>query len=459
MNEESHIRVILGDFDVSYDTQNRTLNILTRTAGSSGTLEYLAPEIVKLGQKASFMSDMYAFGKTIQNVMTSQELSDFSSLNQLVAQCLNENPSKRPTSSEALANEFFVVDTLPKEIEFQNKLKQVELDKQLLNQKQSEMSELLKSLDLQRQEIQRKVLELENERQLYKDESEHQQLEIQQQIYKLQKKEKALQQLDEKLRNDSKSQLIVTLPSYWKHRLVGEVPQQTMVDVTKHMKDIFQELLDFTCRTSTLGSGRDQQVRMTYTRLVVSQVFRIENPTLFSLYSTRKQQLVSYNDPANPMKVKPHEVTHSNAQSWIKQCGLDMTCNEVYLWHGTKPNVVNSITEHGFDERVSNLSGLFGAGIYFAEYCSKSDQYCTPDSNNDYSMFFSRVVLGRQIYNAGASSNLGNQRRPPQIPNTNGRVYDSVIGRSNASSGSYAEFIVYDKNQCYPEFLIKYKRQ
>jgi hypothetical protein len=29
----------------------------------------------------------------------------------------------------------------------------------------------------------------------------------------------------------------------------------------------------------------------------------------------------------------------------------------------------------GFDERVSNLSGLFGCGVYFAENSSKSDMY------------------------------------------------------------------------------------
>ncbi|KAG2382622.1 hypothetical protein C9374_005202 [Naegleria lovaniensis] len=461
-----HIRVILGDFDVSMDTQNRTLNMVTRTCGSSGgTLEYLAPEIVKLGQKASFMSDMYAFGKTVKNVML-QELKEYPSLHDLVTQCLSEDPSKRPSSSEALANAFFTVDTLPKEIEFQNKLKQVEIDQQVLEKKQSEISELLQNLEKQRQDIQRQVFELENERQLYQDETQQQRMEIQHQIDMLQKKEKTLQELDEKLRNDSKSQLTVSLPSYWKYRLVnspqhGSSSPLMIVEVTKHMKDIIQELLDFTCRASTLGSGRDQQVRMTYTQLVVHQIFRIENPTLFSLYSTRKQQLMAYNDPANPIHVQTHQVSHSNAQTWIKQCGLDLSCNEVYLWHGTKPNVVKSITEHGFDERLSNLSGLFGAGIYFAENCSKSDQYCTPDSNQEYSMFLSRVVLGRQIYQAGASTSqsLGNQRRPPQIPNTNGRVYDSVIGKSNASSSAYTEFIVYDRNQCYPEFLIKYKRQ
>ena len=105
---------------------------------------------------------------------------------------------------------------------------------------------------------------------------------------------------------------------------------------------------------------------------------------------------------------------------------------------------------------MASLQGLFGAGVYFAEHCSKSDQYCTPDKNGEYYIFLCRVIVGQQIHIR--NSNANGIRRPPDVPNGNGRVYDSVVGQSNSSSTAYREIIVYDGNQCYPEYLIKYKR-
>ena len=45
---------------------------------------------------------------------------------------------------------------------------------------------------------------------------------------------------------------------------------------------------------------------------------------------------------------------------------LDADLNEFYLFHGTSPETAGIIAEHGFDERVAQLSGLYGAGNYFA---------------------------------------------------------------------------------------------
>lgn len=37
--------------------------------------------------------------------------------------------------------------------------------------------------------------------------------------------------------------------------------------------------------------------------------------------------------------------------------------------------LVNAIIHKGFDERHAYIGGMFGAGIYFAENSSKSNQY------------------------------------------------------------------------------------
>ncbi|EFC41845.1 predicted protein [Naegleria gruberi] len=219
-----------------------------------------------------------------------------------------------------------------------------------------------------------------------------------------------------------------------------------------------QEIMNASCNSATLGSGRDQVSRIMYSKLIVSSVSRIENSTLFTSFKSRMNQLISYQDSINSLQVQTENISKtSKTFEWMKTIGLNSNMNEKYLWHGTKPEFVNTIAEHGFDERVANLNGLFGAGIYFAEYCSKSDQYCTPDHSNEFTLLLCRVVMGRQIH--FTKQVMNNQRRPPEISGSNNRVYDSVIGQSNTSTNSYREFIVYDKCQCYPEFIIKYKRQ
>lgn len=43
------------------------------------------------------------------------------------------------------------------------------------------------------------------------------------------------------------------------------------------------------------------------------------------------------------------------------------------LFHGS--SFINAIVQKGFDERHAYIGGMFGAGIYFAEHSSKSNQY------------------------------------------------------------------------------------
>ncbi|XP_068626122.1 poly [ADP-ribose] polymerase tankyrase-2-like [Battus philenor] len=49
------------------------------------------------------------------------------------------------------------------------------------------------------------------------------------------------------------------------------------------------------------------------------------------------------------------------------------TPNERMLFHGSP--FINAIVQKGFDERHAYIGGMFGAGIYFAEHSSKSNQY------------------------------------------------------------------------------------
>ena len=49
--------------------------------------------------------------------------------------------------------------------------------------------------------------------------------------------------------------------------------------------------------------------------------------------------------------------------------------NEAWLLHGCKPEVVWKILQKGLNEKLCQLTGAFGAGIYLAEDVEKIDQY------------------------------------------------------------------------------------
>ena len=113
---------------------------------------------------------------------------------------------------------------------------------------------------------------------------------------------------------------------------------------------------------------------------------------------------------------------------------------------------------HGFEERVVVTSGsAYGAGIYFAESPSKSDQYAGNASQATHWLVLARVTLGSS--HRTTSSLGGGVRRAPCIEGETGNCaharHDSV--RAEASS-RFREFVVYDRAQTYPEYLIEYRR-
>uniref|UniRef100_A0A8C5E1S6 Poly [ADP-ribose] polymerase n=1 Tax=Gouania willdenowi TaxID=441366 RepID=A0A8C5E1S6_GOUWI len=132
--------------------------------------------------------------------------------------------------------------------------------------------------------------------------------------------------------------------------------------------------------------------------------------------------------------------------------------NERMLFHGSP--FINAIIHKGFDERHAYIGGMFGAGIYFAENSSKSNQYVygigggtgcpTHKDRSCYlchrQMLFCRVTLGKSFLQFSA---MKMAHAPPG--------HHSVIGRPSVNGLAYAEYVIY-RGDCYPEFLMSMSR-
>ncbi|XP_060698354.1 poly [ADP-ribose] polymerase tankyrase-2 isoform X3 [Hemiscyllium ocellatum] len=132
--------------------------------------------------------------------------------------------------------------------------------------------------------------------------------------------------------------------------------------------------------------------------------------------------------------------------------------NERMLFHGSP--FVNAIIHKGFDERHAYIGGMFGAGIYFAENSSKSNQYvygigggtgCPIHKDRSCyichrQMVFCRVTLGKSFLQFSA---MKMAHAPPG--------HHSVTGRPSVNGLALAEYVIYRGEQAYPEYLITYQ--
>merc|ERR1712224_649327 len=183
------------------------------------------------------------------------------------------------------------------------------------------------------------------------------------------------------------------------------------------------------------------------------RVWRIENPILWRQYVSKGEELRSRHqvmgttcDAVNPEV--PEHVLYEMPEflKWRTNGRYDGTTNEVMLWHGTKADIIDTIVQEGFDERVCSLGGMFGAGVYFAQDSCKSGQYAEIDSNNSNWFLLCRVRLGRPCY-AGCA--MPYMRKPPD-------GCDSVVFNPGAAPiGHHREFIIYDRYQAYPEYVVQ----
>ncbi|XP_077206427.1 poly [ADP-ribose] polymerase tankyrase-2 isoform X2 [Paroedura picta] len=132
--------------------------------------------------------------------------------------------------------------------------------------------------------------------------------------------------------------------------------------------------------------------------------------------------------------------------------------NERMLFHGSP--FVNAIIHKGFDERHAYIGGMFGAGIYFAENSSKSNQYvygigggtgCPIHKERSCyvchrQLLFCRVTLGKSFLQFSA---MKMAHSPPG--------HHSVTGRPSVNGLALAEYVIYRGEQAYPEYLITYQ--
>lgn len=194
--------------------------------------------------------------------------------------------------------------------------------------------------------------------------------------------------------------------------------------------------------------------------LEVKSVVHVQNAECYLNYKERRRKILSEmrddDPPISAWDVRTDRTSLTGVGRFSDE-PLDPRCNEVFLWHGTSPEGASGITDSEFDLRRARRSKrlMFGQGIYLAESCLKADEYTKHDRRGLYPMVLCRTALGRPNYcgeTSPATRALEASCRP-------GGGYHSVLGDREAVHDTFREFIVYDKHQVYPEYIVWYARR
>eukprot|EP00929_Paragymnodinium_shiwhaense_P101550 TRINITY_DN64714_c0_g1_i1.p1 TRINITY_DN64714_c0_g1~~TRINITY_DN64714_c0_g1_i1.p1 ORF type:complete len:477 (-),score=60.18 TRINITY_DN64714_c0_g1_i1:715-2145(-) len=226
--------------------------------------------------------------------------------------------------------------------------------------------------------------------------------------------------------------------------------RNALFSIGKEGVTVMQQLFDSTWKDVTT---RDREYKKTQ-RLVVQDVERNCNPAFWQKYVNQRTRIRQKAEAIEQCEVK----TTANMVQASKLFGeLDPSVNEVYLFHGTKPSAAESIAQSDFLVSLagSHAGTLYGKGIYFAESCTKSDEYASRYPSASYCILLCRVLLGKVFY----SDDPKPDRDAITAACCTERSHDSCLGDREKCRGTFREFIVYEADSIYPECIIYYKHE
>ncbi|KAM9375571.1 protein mono-ADP-ribosyltransferase PARP12-like isoform 2-T2 [Pholidichthys leucotaenia] len=185
-------------------------------------------------------------------------------------------------------------------------------------------------------------------------------------------------------------------------------------------------------------------------------------------FSAGKQQYVLYfKDPSGTQQMYQQNIKHKTKREvrrrprFVSAHEVQMKSNRqkeqmkkrngkepemLHLFHGTDESLIEPICEQNFDWRMCGVHGTaYGKGSYFARNASYSDRYARASGSRNKIMFVALVLVGE--YTRGSSSYV----RPPQKKHSRD-LYDSCVDSEDDPS----IFVVFEKQQIYPEYVISY---
>ncbi|XP_059701766.1 zinc finger CCCH-type antiviral protein 1-like isoform X32 [Haemorhous mexicanus] len=153
----------------------------------------------------------------------------------------------------------------------------------------------------------------------------------------------------------------------------------------------------------------------------ILNIQRIQNPSLWKVFQWQKEKMKRENG------------------------GKEVP--EKRLFHGADVTSMETICSQNFDWRICGSNGTnYGKGSYFSRDACYSHTYCQATLQGHF-MFVARVLVGDYVKGNAAFV------RPPVKCADKLWLYDSCVD----DEFNPAVFVVFEKHQIYPEYIIEYK--
>ncbi|KAL7715398.1 hypothetical protein QTN25_007023 [Entamoeba marina] len=167
--------------------------------------------------------------------------------------------------------------------------------------------------------------------------------------------------------------------------------------------------------------------------LIITSVVRIENSVIWESYR-KARTLIYFDDRTSLSQI------YCNTDDWATTFD---EINEKYLFHGISSNSVNATLFSGLTENTFTL-GPSGYALYLSD--SPLTEYENVVGGGEMTMVLVRCVLG-------------NCWLSPVDPDHQNGVYHSCYTEERSNMNVSKEFAVFQPYQCYPEYVITYKKK
>jgi len=129
--------------------------------------------------------------------------------------------------------------------------------------------------------------------------------------------------------------------------------------------------------------------------------------------------------------------------------------NEWFLFHGTSAAAAASICKGDFTIRLAGASTgtMYGGGTYLAESITKADEYAQEDKEGVCVVLVCRVIGGHVLYNDDANPD-GDKLQKMALSGG----YHTVLGDREKVRGTFKEYVVFDADQIFVEYILFYRR-
>lgn len=268
-----------------------------------------------------------------------------------------------------------------------------------------------------------------------------------------------------------------SVPSYWTNKKHADKALfSQMVYVNQDHHEVFNELLkasyeakstkDRPCPKKVDPCDRQSQgcpcVRVDGdpglpTGFCVRRIVRVEHANSWARYAKKRKEIYDKRNGESMYQFKPPLMTAGVAQSPEVFDVAFPSINEGYLWHGTSIRTALSIAQLDFDmsKAGTGRGAMYGPGAYFGESCTKADEYAFDEPGGYYdgirAMLLCRVCMGKMYY----TTKFGQEEAYDKVKDGS---FDSVLADLARYRKTFREFVVYDADQIYPEYVILYQR-